>query len=57
MLGQTQIYIILAVGILLFGGSIVSKGVKSFYKTKREVETIIKEETTKNEKESVVVGS
>jgi len=48
MIGQTQLYILLGLAVLLFGGSIVTRGVKQFYKTKKDIqETIIEEQ--KNE--------
>lgn len=54
MIGTTQLYIILAIAVLLFGGTLVSKGVRSFYQTKRDIKKVIDEE---NAKETQVISS
>jgi len=52
MLGTTQFYFIVGIAILLFGGAIVTKAAKSIFKTKKDIQKIIDEET-KDDKEKL----
>jgi len=57
MLGTTQFYIITGVAILLFGGALVTKAAKSIFKTKKDIQNMIDEETANDEKTKKLVNS
>jgi len=56
MLGTTQFYFIIGIAIILFGGALVTRTAKSIFKTKKDIQKIIDEETTNDEKNKVALN-
>jgi Sec-independent protein translocase protein TatA len=56
MIGQTQLYIILIIAVLLFGKSFIIKGVKDFFSVKREVKEAIEKENEDTKDKKVITS-
>jgi len=51
MIGSVQMYALIGIGVLLFGKSLIIKGVKDFVQLKKEVNEAVKNEDGKEKKE------
>jgi len=54
MLSNWQMWAIAGVGIVIFGKPLVTKGFRSVFETKREVEKIMDEENKRNEENKTI---